>query len=79
MILKPGDLGDVGDVPGGFSLIDFSGLSVLRSVGRESWGLVREFAGPASWIVEAVVVGKKRDATSTRLLNELIVLAIITY
>lgn len=30
-----------------------------------------------AWIVEAVVVGKKRDATRTRLLNELTVLAII--
>ena len=77
--MNPGDLGDVGDVPGGFSLIDFSGLSVLRSVRRESWGLARAFAGSAPWIVEAVVVGKKRDATSTRLLNELIVLGIIKY
>ena len=68
--LNPADLGDVGDVPGAFSLIDLSGGWAILSTRRMST------AEWTSWIVDAVVVGRKRDATRTRLLNELIVLVV---
>jgi len=75
-MLNPWDLGDVGDVPGAASLIGFSGGLVIRSLRRRSWPLAKVTAESTSWIVEAVVVGRKSEATSTRLLNELIVPAI---
>jgi hypothetical protein len=76
-MLNPWDLGDVGDVPGAFSLIGFSGGSVILVAETGVVAVGKGDAESTSWIVEAVVVGRKREATRTRLLNELIVLAII--
>jgi hypothetical protein len=74
--LKPGPRGDVGDVLGAFSLMDFSGGSAILSPRRGSWPSAKVTAESTSWIVDAVVVGRKREATRTRLWNELVVLAI---
>jgi len=71
--LNPWDLGDVGDVPGALSLIGFSGGGGFGAPGRGSWPLAM---ASTPWIVEAVVVGRKREATRTRLLNELVILAV---